>query len=93
MQRYLSDKYSSSKESKYADLKTNKANYSTDLTDVDTGSNDDGDDQAWLLTDEDHPPKYYLKQLNTFDEAEYAKEDYKPSSTYLLDRIKEQWCQ
>jgi hypothetical protein len=93
MRRYLSDKYSSSEESEYADSKTDEASYSTDLTDVDTGSDDDGDDQAWLLADEDHPPEYYLEQLNTFDEAEYAKEDYKPSSTRLLDRIEEQWCQ
>ena len=92
MRQYLSDKYSSSEESEYADSKTDEASSSTDLTDVDTGSDDD-DDRAWLLADEDHPPEYYLEQLNTFDEAEYAKEDYKPSSTRLLDRIEEQWCQ
>ena len=91
MRRYLLDKYSSSEESEYIDLKTDEASFSTDLTDVDTGSDDD-DDRAWLLADEDYPPKYYLEQLNTFDEAEYAKEDYKPSSTCLLDRIEEQWC-
>ena len=61
MRRYLLDKYSSSEESEYADLKTDEASYSIDLTDVDTGSDNDGDDWVWLLADEDYPPKYYLK--------------------------------
>ena len=39
MRRYLLDKYSSSKESKYVDSKTNKASSSIDLTDVNTYSN------------------------------------------------------
>ena len=42
MRRYLLDKYSLSKESKYIDLKTNKASYSIDLTNVNTGSNNNG---------------------------------------------------
>ena len=46
MRWYLLDKYSSSKESKYIDIKTNETNSSTDLTDVDTGSDDDDNDQA-----------------------------------------------
>ena len=41
MRRYLLDKYSSSKESEYVDLKTDEASSSIDLTDVDTSSNDD----------------------------------------------------
>ena len=60
MRQYLLDKYSSSEESEYADLKTNEASSSIDLTNVDTGSNDD-DNWAWLLADEDYPPEYYLK--------------------------------
>ena len=71
-------------------MKTNEASSSIDLIDVDTYSDNDNNDRAWLLTDKDHVPEYYLKQLNTFDEAEYTKEDYKPSSTCLLDRIKKQ---
>ena len=43
MRRYLLDKYSSSKESEYVDSKTDEASYSTDLTNINTGSNDDGD--------------------------------------------------
>jgi len=38
MRQYLLDKYSLFKESEYTDLKTNKASSSTDLTDVNTSS-------------------------------------------------------
>ena len=93
MQQYLSDKYSLSKESKYIDLKTNKASSSTDLTNINTNSNNNNNNQAQLLINKDYLPKYYFKQLNIFNKAEYIKEDYKPSSTYLLNRIKEQQCQ
>jgi hypothetical protein len=74
----------------------------TDLTDVDTYTDDDDDDdkqcegtedETWLSPDEDHPPKHYLQQLETFDEREYTKEDYKDSSTRLLDRMEDQWNQ
>ena len=61
MRRCLLDKYSSSKESEYVDLKTDKASYSTDLTNVDTGSNDNSNNRVWLLANKDYPPKYYLK--------------------------------
>ena len=60
MRRYLSDKYSSSEESEYADSKTDEASSSIDLTNVNTYSNDN-DDRAWLLADEGYPPEYYLK--------------------------------
>jgi hypothetical protein len=61
MWQYLLDKYSLSKESEYADSKTDEASSSTDLTNVDTGSDDNDNNRAWLLADEDHPPKYYLE--------------------------------
>ncbi|KAH5553381.1 hypothetical protein HBI26_238320 [Parastagonospora nodorum] len=51
------------------------------------------EDEAWLLPNEDHPPAYYLQQLENFDEQEYTKEDYKDSSTRLLDRMEDQWNQ
>lgn len=41
--------------------------------------------------DNEHPPEYYLQQLEEFDESEYAREDYSPGSTVLLDGIEEQW--
>lgn len=71
----------------------------TDLTSVDTCTTDeDNDDQPCESADdeanspnEDHPPEYYLQQLETFDEQEYTRQDYKDSSTRLLDRIEEQW--
>ena len=46
MWRYLLDKYSSSKKSKYIDSKTNEASSSIDLTNVDTYSDEDDNNQA-----------------------------------------------
>ena len=50
-------------------------------------------DCAYLLSDEVHPPEYYLKQMEEFDESEFTTEDYSDGTTRLLDRIEEQWCQ
>ncbi|KAJ9656079.1 hypothetical protein H2201_008651 [Coniosporium apollinis] len=87
---------SSSDESYRSDTETDAdAGHETDLTDADTDA--DGDEgvtnRAWLLADQDHPPEYYLKQLEEFDDSEFTKEDYAAGSTLLLDRIEEQWCQ
>lgn len=66
----------------------------TDLTDINEfadNNNEDDEDKAWLFPNEDHPPEYYLQQLEVFNEQEYAKEDYKDSSTRLLNRMEDQW--
>ena len=68
----------------------------TDLTDVNEfadNNNENNKDEAWLFPNEDYPPEYYLQQLEIFNEKEYAKEDYKDSSTRLLNRIEDQWNQ
>jgi hypothetical protein len=93
----------SSEESEYTESDVdNGVGLDTDLTDVDTCINEDDkedkqcegiEDEAWLSSDEDHPPEHYLQQLETFDEREYTKEDYKDSSTRLLDRMEDQWNQ
>jgi hypothetical protein len=60
----------------------------TDLIDVNefADNNDENDeDAAWLSLDKDHPPKHYLQQLEMFDEQEYTRQDYKDSSTRLID--------
>ena len=44
-------------------------------------------DCAYLLADEVHPPEYYLKQMEEFDESKFTTEDYSDSTTHLLDRI------
>jgi hypothetical protein len=56
----------------------------TDLTDVNAFADKDN---------KDHPPEYNLQQLEIFNEQEYAKEDYKDSSTRLLNRMEDQWNQ
>jgi len=48
---------------------------------------------ADLLADEVHPPEYYLKQMEEFNESEFTTEDYSDGTTLLLDRIEEQWRQ
>jgi hypothetical protein len=52
-----------------------------------------GIDCAYLLADEVHPPEYYLKQMDDFDESEFTTEDYGDGTTYLLNQIEEQWYQ
>jgi hypothetical protein len=64
------------------------AAYDTDMPD---GSDDD--DLARLLADNNHPPEYFLRQEQEFDESEYTKQDYSEGSTQLLDCIEAQWLQ
>lgn len=91
---------SSSNESEYAGSDVDDGVGSdTDLTDVETYDDEDGEqgegveDQAWPFADDNRPPEHYLQQLETFDEIEYTKEDYKENSARLLDRIEDLWNQ
>jgi hypothetical protein len=65
----------------------------TNMTEVDTDvEEDDEADLLWLYEeDEDYPLEYYLKQLDGFDESEFANKDYSEKSANLLNRIEEQW--
>lgn len=68
----------------------------TDLADVNEFANKNSEkdeDEAWLFPNEDHPPEYYLQQLEMFNEQEFVKEDYKDSSTRLLNHMEDQWNQ
>jgi hypothetical protein len=68
----------------------------TDLTDVDAVADEDDEDdedEAWLSPSEDHPPEHYLQELEMFDEEEYTKQDYKDSSTRLINRMEDEWNQ
>jgi hypothetical protein len=90
----------SSEESEYAEPAVDDGvGLDTDLTDVDTCTDEDDkqcngtEDEAWLFPEEDLPPEHYLQQMETFDDQEYIKEDYKDGTTRLLDRMEEQWNQ
>lgn len=87
MGRSVPDNSHSSQDSEEGDFwSEDEVGYETDLTDpIDIA------DSAWLLADNDHPPEYYLRLAEEFDETEDAKEDYKPGTTILLDGIEEQW--
>jgi hypothetical protein len=63
----------------------------SDLTDVDAVADKDDKNEAWLSSNEDHPPEHYLQELEMFNEEEYTKQDYKDSSTRLIDRMKGEW--
>jgi len=63
-----------------------EASYETDFTDA-----ADIADLSWLFASNDHPPEYYLRLAENFDETEDAREDYSAGTTHLLDRIEEQW--
>jgi hypothetical protein len=89
----LSSEYSSNKSDGTGSDVDDFVESDTDLSDVDVIAEKDDKDEAWLSPNEDHPPEYYLQQLETFDEQEYTREDYQDSSTRLLDRIEDQWNQ
>lgn len=63
------------------------------VADVDASTDEGGDDNVGCASDGDLPPEHYLARWNNFDEGEYTKEDYKASTTRLLDRTREQWRQ
>jgi hypothetical protein len=64
----------------------------TDLIEVNEfadNNNKSDEDEAWLSLNKDHPPEHYLQQLKMFDEQEYTRQDYKDSSTRLIDRMED----
>ena len=63
----------------------------TNLLYADAFPDEDDEDGAYLSPDNDYLPEYYIQQLKTFNEEEYVKEDYKKSSTCLLNYMEEQW--
>jgi hypothetical protein len=67
--------------------------YETDLTSEGKYKSENAKDLAELFADNEHPPEYYIQQLETFDETIYTQEDYRPGTTLLLDRVKKQWIQ
>jgi hypothetical protein len=76
--RYHLSVNNSSEESEYAESDVdNSMSMDTDLTDVDTCTNEDDEedkqckgteDEAWLSSDEEHLPEHYLEQLEIFNE-------------------------
>jgi hypothetical protein len=56
-------------------------------------NNKNDEDEAWLSLDKDHLPEHYFQQLEMFNEQEYTRQDYKDSSTLLIDRMEDQWNQ
>ena len=65
----------------------------TDLTSDGEDQQQDCSDLAELFADNEHPPEYYIQQLDNFDEMIYSQEDYSQGTTRLLDRVERQWHQ
>jgi hypothetical protein len=88
---------SSSNDSNYTGSDTdNGLEPNTDLIDINKfadNNNENDEDEAWLSLDKDHPPEHYLQQLEMFDEQEYTRQDYKESSTRLINCMEDQWNQ
>jgi hypothetical protein len=53
------------------------ATYETDQTELSDDGNDDSedDDLAQLLADNEHPPEYYIRQIEEFDEVKDTEEN------------------
>ncbi|EFY90641.1 hypothetical protein J3458_013381 [Metarhizium acridum] len=67
----------------------------TEATDLYVLENDDLDveDQIQLFGGNIHPPEYYRRGIEEFNESTFIGEDYSPGSTILLDAIELQWQQ
>ncbi|KAK1840388.1 hypothetical protein CCHR01_16997 [Colletotrichum chrysophilum] len=68
----------------------------TDATDVEPLCEDDDfdlEDQIRLFDGNVHPPEYWLRELEGFNEDAFACQDYSPGTTVLLDAVEEQWHQ
>ncbi|KAF4480421.1 hypothetical protein CGGC5_v011005 [Colletotrichum fructicola Nara gc5] len=53
----------------------------------------DVEDQVMLFDGNVHPPEYWLRELENFNEDAFACQDYSPGTTLLLDAVEEQWQQ
>lgn len=73
----------------YSSPTGNDVNLDINLLYADLFANEDDKDRAYLSADNNYPPEYYIQQLKTFNEEEYVKEDYKKSSTCLLNYIED----
>ncbi|KAL6228990.1 hypothetical protein BDW75DRAFT_235532 [Aspergillus navahoensis] len=76
---------------------TEDSRYDTDLTEPEDEEDEDqlrdAGDAALLFADNEHPPEYYIQQLENFDKTIYTQEDYGKGTTALLDRVEEKWSQ
>ena len=73
----------------YSSPTGDNVNLDTNLLYANAFANKDNKDRAYLSPNNDYPPKYYIQQLKTFNKEEYVKEDYKKSSTCLLNYIED----
>ncbi|KAJ0329333.1 hypothetical protein COL922a_012866 [Colletotrichum nupharicola] len=76
------------------DAKEQQCGSDTDATDVEDLEEDDDfdvEDQVRLFDGNVHPPEYWRRNVEGFNEDPYACQDYSPGTTVLLDAVEEQW--
>ncbi|KAH0419558.1 hypothetical protein CcaCcLH18_14355 [Colletotrichum camelliae] len=76
------------------DAKEQQGCSDTDATDVEDLYEDDDfdvEDQVRLFDGNVHPPEYWRRNVEGFNEDPYACQDYSPGTTVLLDAVEEQW--
>ncbi|EED13304.1 hypothetical protein TSTA_057930 [Talaromyces stipitatus ATCC 10500] len=59
--------------------------------DNDVNHAQDHSDLADLFADNEHPPEYYIDQLENFDETIYNQEDYSTGTQRMRDRVEGCW--
>ncbi|KAF5493187.1 hypothetical protein CGCF413_v010392 [Colletotrichum fructicola] len=78
------------------DAKEQQGGSDTDTTDVEDLYEDDDfdvEDQVRLFDGNVHPPEYWRRNVEGFNEDPYACQDYSPGTTVLLDAVEQQWRQ
>ncbi|KAL4861776.1 hypothetical protein BDV12DRAFT_203682 [Aspergillus spectabilis] len=90
--------YQSSSDSDNSDRDSTKdSQYDTNLSEPEDEEDEDqlrdAGNTALLFADNEHPPEYYIQQLENFDEMIYTQEDYGKGTTALLDQVEEKWSQ
>ena len=64
----------------------------TNIEAFDLDQEADVEDQLSLFDGNAHPPEYYRRAIEEFNESDFEGEDYSPGTTMLIDAIEEQWA-
>lgn len=70
--------------------KDNSGLDATSIEAFDLDQDVDVEDQLQLFGGNAHPPEYYRRAIEEFNESDFEGEDYSPRITILINAIKEQ---
>ena len=91
--------FSAGEDDNLFDVDESERGWDTDATDPEDLNIDDADvdadidveDQVQLFGGNVHPPEYYRRAVEEFNESAFDCEDYSSGTTLLLDAVEEQW--